>query len=201
MIQMAALPQSCPKQAETFVRGLLKDPMQLLRLPRDEWKEAVRLASLVPIGRWDTSRLDTALKNARQTAKRQAALDSIPASDMMHVGVYGSYDQALVRKVDRVIGPRWLAVPRLFQLKPVRLAFDASGLPNAEVRRSDENFTHYVGIPPLRSDRITTAIMCSRVDAALLKMHDMTDWQANLTPELESYFRRSADFDWDSPLD
>lgn len=185
------------ERAGQYVRGLLEDPMRLLRLSRDEWREAVRLASLVPKGRWDTSKLETDLKNARQTARRQASLDSLPPSNMMHVGVYGTYDQALVRKVDRIVLRPWLAVPRLYQLQPVRLVFD-NGRPNAEVRRSDENFTHYVGIPPYRSQEITTAIMCSRADAALLKINDMMGWEANLVPELEDYFRRTATFDWEA---
>ena len=198
---MTALPNAAPSaaeidDAEKFVRGLLEDQMGLLRLSREEWKEAVRLASLVPKGRWDTSKLETDLKNARQTARRQAALDNIPPSDMMHVGVYGTYDQALVRKVDKITLRPWLAVPRLYQQQPGRLAFD-DGRPNAEVRRSDEHFTHYVGIPPYRSDRVTTSIMCSGTDATLLTMHDMIDWKANLMPELEAYFRRTAKFDWE----
>ncbi len=182
--------------AEHQVRRLMEDPMGLLRLSREEWREAVRLAALVPKGRRDTSKLETELKNARQAAKRQAAFDILPASDFMHVGVYGAYNQALVRKVDTVIGPRWLAVPRLYQLQPAKLVFD-DGRPNGEVRRSDENFSHYIGIPPDRSTDVTTAIMCARADAALLKLHDMLGWQANLVPELEAYFRRTATFDWE----
>jgi hypothetical protein len=199
---MTALPNagrdaSEVQEAEQYVRELLKDEMALLRLSKAEWKEAVRLASLVPKGRWDTSKLETDLKNARQSAKRQAALDSIPSSEMMHVGVYGRYDQALVRKVDKIAIQPWLAVPRLYQNQPSKLVFEG-GRPNAEIRRSDENFTHYAGIPQDRSSEVTTAIMCSRADAALLKMHDLLGWQANLAPELEDYFRRTATFDWEA---
>ena len=198
---MTALTNSGPsaaevEHAEQFVRGLLADPRCLSRLSKEEWKEAVRLAALVPKDRW-ASKLVNELKSARQTAKRQAAIESIPPSNLMHVGVYGTYDQALVRKVDSIVLDPWLAVPRLYQLQPVGLAFDG-GRPNAEVRRSDENFTHYVGIPPYRSQEITTAIMCSRADAALLKINDMTGWEANLVPELEDYFRRTATFDWEA---
>lgn len=183
------------EQAEKVVRGLLENPMGLLHLSREEWKEAVRLANLVPKPRWNR-KLVNDLTDARQTAKRQAAIESIPPSDMMHVGVYGTYNQALVRKVDKIALRPWLAVPRLYQLQPVRLTFDG-GRPNAEVRRSDENFTHYIGIPPYRSERVTTAIMCARTDAALLKINDMIDWEASLVPELEDYFRRTATFDWE----
>ena len=184
------------EHAEKFVRELLKDQMGLLRLSREEWKEAVRLANLVPKPRWDC-KLVNDLTNARQTARRQAAIEGIPPSDMVHVGVYGPYDQALVRKVDKIAIRPWLAVPRLYQLQPVRLAF-VNGIPNGEVRRSDENFTHYIGLPPYRSSAITTAIMCSKTDAALLKMNDMVGWWANLVPELEDYFRRTATFDWEA---
>lgn len=183
------------EQAEKVVRGLLENPMGLLHLSREEWKEAVRLANLVPKPRWNR-KLVNDLTDARQTAKRQAAIESIPPSNMMHVGVYGTYNQALVRKVDKIALRPWLAVPRLYQLQPVRLTFDG-GRPNAEVRRSDENFTHYIGIPPYRSERVTTAIMCARTDAALLKINDMIDWEASLVPELEDYFRRTATFDWE----
>lgn len=199
---MTALPNtgrdaSEVQEAEQYVRELLKDEMGLLRLAPAEWKEALRLASLVPKGRWNSSKLETDLKSARQTAKRQAAFDSMAPSNFMHVGVHGAYDQALVRKVDEIIGPRWLAVPRLYQNQPAKLVFH-DGRPNAETRRSDENFTHYVGIPPYRSAGVTTAIMCSKGDAALLKMHDLLGWQASLAPELEAYFRQTATFDWDA---
>lgn len=198
---MTAPAQQTPTHAEIehaqqVVRELLKDPMGLLRLSKEEWREAVRLANLVPKPRWDR-KLVNDLTDARQTAKRQAAIESIPPSKMMHVGVYGTYDQALVRKVDKIVLRPWLAVPRLYQLQPVRLAFD-NGMPNGEVRRSDENFTHYIGIPPYRSERVTTAIMCARTDAALLKLNDMIDWEASLMPELEDYFRRTATFDWEA---
>lgn len=199
---MTALQNTSPsadeiEHAEKFVRELLKDQMGLLRLSREEWKEAVRLANLVPKPRWNR-KLVNDLTDARQTAKRQAAIENISPSDMVHVGVYGTYDQALVRKVDKIALRPWLAVPRLYQLQPVRLAFDGKGDPNGEVRRSDENFTHYIGIPPSRSSEITTAIMCSKTDAALLKMEDMVGWWANLVPEMEDYFRRTATFDWEA---
>lgn len=184
------------QKAKEHVRRLLEDPMGLLRLSREEWREAVRLAALVPKGRWDSSKLETELKSARQTARRQAAFHAMPASDFMHVGVFGAYDQALVRKVDAVIGPHWLAVPRLYQLQPSKLVFD-DGRPNGEVRRSDENFSHYIGIPPYRSSDVTTAIMCARADATLLKINDLLGWEANLAPELEAHFRRTATFDWE----
>lgn len=79
------------EHAEKVVRGLLENPMGLLRLSREEWKEAVRLANLVPKPRYDR-KLVNDLNDARQTAKRQAAIDSIPPSEMMHVGVFGDYD-------------------------------------------------------------------------------------------------------------
>jgi|GEM_PF-2499251 len=199
---MTALPNigraaSEAQEAEQYIRKLLEDEMGLLRLSTADWKEALRLAGLAPKRRWDASTLEADLKNARQRAKRQAAIDGIPPSDMMHVGVLGAYDQALVRKVDKIVLRPWLAVPRLYQLQPVRLMFDG-GRPNAEVRRSDENFTHYVGIPPYRCPEITTAVMCSREDAVLLKLNGMIGWEANLMPELEDYFRRTATFDWEA---
>lgn len=184
--------------AEEWLRVLLDDSERLLRLTRDEWKEAVRVANWVPERRHGYyCNYEHLLKRARKKAKAQAAVMSIPVSEMMHLGVRGTYDQALVRAVDKIIGKRWLAVPRLYQLKPTQQVF-RGGEPDAEVRRPDEQLTNFVGIPPDRPKGITTSIMCSREQSALLKLHDMIAWEANLTLELEEYFRRTATFVWEA---
>lgn len=196
--QVPGQPSYSQDEAYALTQALIANGEKLAVISGAAWKQAVAIANLVPVGfPYRGVKIERDLQKARKAARRAADLSAIPDSATMHVGVLGIYDQALVREIDRTIGTKWLAVDRLFQMQPVRLVFD-HGKPNGERRRSDENLSYYIGIPDDRDPRITTAIICSREKAAILRLHGMVGWGANLTPDLEAYFRRMATFDWEA---
>lgn len=196
--QVPGQPSYSRDEAYALTQAIIADREKLAVISGAAWKQAVAIANLVPVGfPYRGDKIERELQNARKAARRAAAFAATPPSETMHVGVLGRYDQALVRKIDHTIGTKWLAVDRLFQMQPVRLVFD-DGKPNGERRPSDENFSYYIGIPEDRDQRITTAIVCSREKAAILKLHGMLGWEANLAPDFEGYFRRMATFDWEA---
>lgn len=185
-------------QAYALTKALMAQREKLATITGEAWQQAVTIAKLVPAGfPCHGDKIERELQNARKSARRVAALAATPRSETMHIGVLGEYNQALIRKIDERIGTQWLAVNRLYQLQPSRLTF-SDGKPNGERRAPDENLSYYIGIPEDRSAATTTAIICSRAKAAILKIHGMVGWEANLDPGLERYFRSQAEFDWDA---
>ena len=185
-------------QAHLTVVAALESPSQILALNPKQWTSLLKIADLIPSGfsghYYNSYRYD--LIRAKTDALTAARIDAVPGSSIKHLGIHGHERLELVRKIDDVIGTNWLTVPRLSVARNRKEMTYNNGIPDADISRCDAEWGPFHGIPG-NCSRGTTSIICEVKSAALLKMFDLTAFEVNISPELESYFRSLAPFPWE----
>jgi hypothetical protein len=184
-------------EAHQAVVAALASPSQILAMNPKQWTALLKAADLIPRGfkgRYHNFRSDLIM--AKTDALISARIDAIPESSIKHLGIHGRVSLELVRKIDAVIGTNWLTVPRLSVARNRKEMTYNNGVPDAELNPSDAGWGPFHGIP-LEFSYGTTSIICELKSAALLKLFDLTAFDVNISPELESYFRSLAPFPWE----
>jgi hypothetical protein len=184
-------------EAYEAVAAALANPAHLLTLQPKEWTRLLKTADAVPWdfrgGYWDHRQK---LIKAKTDALIESRIAATPSSSIKHVGVHGQMSLALVRKIDAVIGTRWLTVPRLGIPRNRKEMDFKNGAPQAKLSACDAQWGPFHGIPEGGCNR-TTSVICDTTSAVLLKTFGHTAFDVNVSLELERYFRSLEPFPWE----